>query len=195
MITSQLYKIAKEEIDKAHSEDATQETDGGIVYPAELLYSERMLTILGLVSPESSYAMKLAVQCQHIHRWDVPRSDYTYDRRGYHQWRRVVMDYQLQYTQSLLSRIKMDEDDIQWIVKAIREQENKRNPDGQLIMDTACLVFLKWYMTPFAAKHENEKVVDILKKTMLKMSRNGISLISNLDLPLSAKQMLEQATH
>jgi hypothetical protein len=195
MITPELYKVATDEIDKVHSEDAKQETDGEIVYPAELLYSKRMLSILDMVSPGSSYAMKLAVQCQHFQRWGVPRSDYPYDRRGYHQWRRAAMEYQLQLTQALFSRIDMDEEDIQWIVTALREQENKRNPDGRIIMDTECLVFLKWYMTPFSAKHENEKVLDILKKTMLKMSSNGVSLISNLDLPISTKQMLEQATH
>lgn len=194
MITSQLYEIATAEIDKVHAEDASHETDDGIVYPAELLYSKRMLSVLDLVSPSGDYAMKLAAQCQHLQRWGVPRSDYPYDRRGYHQWRRVVMKHQLELTKSLLSRIEMDEADIHWILNTLREQENKRNPDGQIIMDTECLVFMKWYMTSFATKHESEKVVDILKKTILKMSSKGVSLISNLDLPLQAKQMLEQAT-
>jgi hypothetical protein len=195
MITDEQYKKATEEIEKVHSTDISTETENGISYPAELLYSNRMLAILDLVSPDCSNAMKLAAQCQHFQRWGVPRSDFPYDRRGYHQWRRVVMEYQLKQMQQLLSEVTLDEEDIRWIMNTLRKQGDKSDSDAQIIMDTACLVFLKWYMEPFAKKHETEKVTDILKKTMRKISSSRHNLISKLDLPEPARQLLEQAAN
>ena len=193
MISEELYHKAIAEIEKAHAEDGSKEIENGASYPSEVLYGRRMLSVLEMVSPDSSLAMKLAVQCQHIKRWGIPRSNYPFDRRGYHQWRRVVMDYQLQQAHLLLSAANIDETDILWVLNALKNQGDKSNPESQIIMDTACLVFLKWYMESFAAKHENEKVIDILKKTIRKMSVEGLDLIPKLDLPPTAKQALEQA--
>lgn len=192
MITEVLYRKATQEIDKVHSLDKTNAEENGILFPAELLYGHRMLQILNLIDENSSFQMKIAAQCQHLERWGVPRSDYTYDRRGYHQWRRAVMDYQLKRTVEILSAISMEDEDIQWITNTLKEQGNKLNPDAQIIMDTACLVFLKWYMEPFSVKHESEKVTDILKKTMRKMSDRGIELIPKLNLSVFSTQILEQ---
>jgi hypothetical protein len=195
VISNEQYKKVTEEIEKAHSADESKEAEEGAWYPSELLYSRRMLTMLELVSPNSPNTMKLAVQCQHIKRWGIPRSDYPYDRRGYHQWRRVVMEYQLQQAQFILSSVNIDEADMLWIIDTLKNQGDKSNSESQIIVETACLVFLKWYMEPFAAKHESEKVIDIVKKTMRKMSETGLKLIPKLDLPMSVRQVLQQAAH
>lgn len=195
MITEEQYRIASEKIDAAHSSDETMQLENGNLVPAELLYSKRMLSVLELVNAGSSFEIKIAAQCQHLKRWSVPRSLYPYDRRGYHQWRQVVMDFQLQETKLILSLAYIGESDIKHILTILKEQGNKLNPESQMIMDTACLVFLKWYMEPFAGKHQNEKVIDILRKTMRKMSSKGVNLISQLDLPVSAKTILEQVNH
>lgn len=193
MISETQYHKAKEKINQEHSLDLTFNTEGGIEYPAELLYSNRMLSILELVLPESSNVMKIAALCQHLKRWQIPRDNFPYDRRGYHEWRRVVMDYQLEQTRLVLSDVGIEKDDITQITTILKEQGNKLNRDSQIIMDTACLVFLKWYMEPFSAKHQHEKVFDILKKTMRKMSSNGIKLIAKLDLSTSSQHLIEQA--
>lgn len=192
MITDQLYKKATLEIDKVHAQDKSEDEENGILYPAEWLYSKRMLLTLDLLNERCSPLMKLAVQCQHLERWGVPRSDYPYDRRGYHAWRRAVMDYQLQRTVETLLPTGMKEEDIEWITRILKEQGNKFNPDAQIVTDTACLVFLKWYMESFSAKHESEKVKDILRKTLRKMSDRGIDAILKLKLSLFSRQMLEQ---
>lgn len=192
MITEQLYKNATLEIDKVHALDKSEAEENGIIYPAEWLYSKRMLMTLDLLNERCSLLMKLAVQCQHLERWGVPRSDYPYDRRGYHTWRRAVMDYQLQRTVEALTPTGIKEEDMQWITQTLKEQGNKLNHDAQVITDTACLVFLKWYMEPFSTKHESEKVKDILKKTMRKMSETGIDTIPKLNLSRFSRQILEQ---
>jgi hypothetical protein len=104
------------------------------------------------------------------------------------------MVYQLEQTKMILISVGVSDADISWIVNALQSQGDTSVPESQIIMDTACLVFLKWYMEPFSAKHEHEKVADILKKTMRKMSEAGVSLIAKLELPASAQVILSQAT-
>jgi hypothetical protein len=192
MIAEELYYRACAAIESAHSDDAASVIEDGKTFPAEVLYGRRMLSMLEMVQPVSSYMLKIAAQCQHLKRWGVPRADYPYDRRGYHQWRRVVMEYQLQQTAEILTKVGVEKQDILEINDALRNQGNKDHINGQTIMDTACLVFLKWHLEPFAAKHEQSKVSDILKKTMRKMSNHGVSLVKSLELPEKAREILEQ---
>jgi hypothetical protein len=181
MITVELYRQATNIIEKAHSIDSSRETENNILYPSELLYSIRMLSMLDIVRPDNDYVLKLAAQCQHLMRWNVARDLYPYDRKGYHQWRRAVMDYQLQQTMKILTGVNIEADDIQIITEALKNQGNKSNSNSQIIEDTACLVFIKWYLEPFASKHENIKIIEILKKTMQKMSDSGLTLVKSID--------------
>ncbi|HEY4784715.1 MAG TPA: DUF4202 domain-containing protein [Bacteroidales bacterium] len=193
MLDDNLYHKATLELEKVHGMDNIREIYNGKEYPSELLYSQRMLQMLEKVNPASLHILKLAAQCQHLKRWNIPRAEYPYNRRGYHEWRRVVMEYQLKETKEILSNVGLSNDDILLVLDALRNQGDKSDPNAQIIVDTACLVFIKWYMEPFAAKHQSEKVTDILKKTMRKMSENGIQLISTLGLPTTSAQMLERA--
>ena len=61
----------------------------------------------------------------------------------------------------------------------------KKNEETQTLEDTICLVFLDYYFEEFAAKHEDDKVIDILKKTWVKMSERGHE--EALKLPFSDK--------
>ena len=56
-----------------------------------------------------------------------------------------------------------------------------------MLEDTICLVFLDYYFDEFAAKHNDEKVIDILKKTWVKMSDAGHA--EALKLPFSDKSL------
>ncbi len=195
MITDEQYKIASGKIDNAHSGDISSVTENGIELPCELLYSMRMVQVLELFNPGSTYVLKLAVQCQHLQRWGIPRADFPFDRRGYHEWRRVVMDYQLNITSLILTETGINEADILLVSDTLKNQGNKSHIEAQIIMDIACLVFLKWYMEPFASKHQNEKVMDIMKKTIRKMSQEAVTIIPKLDLPESAQLILNMAIH
>jgi len=195
MINEHFYLLATAEIERLHRTDTLQVMENGIEHPSELLYSKRMLDMLELFCPGSPNYLKIAAQCQHLKRWGVPRDNYPYDRRGYHEWRREVMEYQLGETYRILSVVGIEDSDIQQIIDVLRNQGDKTNEDAQIIMDTACLTFLKWYMEPFASKHESSKVIDILKKTMRKMSSEAISLVHTLQLNQSVHVLLDQVAH
>ena len=59
--------------------------------------------------------------------------------------------------------------------------------------DTACLVFLEFEFAPFAPKHPDDKVIDILKKTWAKMSARGQQEALKLHLPARLKNLVEKA--
>jgi hypothetical protein len=52
----------------------------------------------------------------------------------------------------------------------LRKRDLKTDAEAQALEDVACLVFLEHYLEPFAADHEDDKVVSILRKTWPKMS-------------------------
>ena len=64
------------------------------------------------------------------------------------------------------------------------KKQLKKDSETQALEDVICLVFLEFYFEPFAAKHTEEKVIDILRKTWRKMSEDGQA--AALKLPLSA---------
>jgi hypothetical protein len=192
MITEDLYNLVTKTLNTVHSEDSIMETENDLTFPAELLYSQRMLLMLERVAPESSYILKIAAQCQHLRRWGIPRADYPLDRRGYLQWRRVVLEFQVKQATEILNRLNMDESDIYLITDILKNQGNKMHVNSQNIEDTACLVFLKWYLFPFSIKHESSKVDDILKKTTRKMSERGLSLIQSIELTQSVNEIVSR---
>jgi hypothetical protein len=59
--------------------------------------------------------------------------------------------------------------------------------------DVICLVFIQYYLDEFAAKHEDEKVIDILRKTMKKMSPKAISNVATISLPDRIKNLIQKA--
>ena len=50
---------------------------------------------------------------------------------------------------------------------------DRKNEESQALEDTTCLVFLDYYFEEFALKHSDEKVIDILKKTWVKMTEKA----------------------
>jgi len=191
MISEEQYFEAIRRIDDIHIIDSSIEIIGGDEIKAELLYSNRMLTILEKVDPNSSFELKLAAKCQHMSRWSIPRATFPMDKKGYYQWRAAVMEYQLKVTTSVLQDSGIDNDSIAVIVDALKNKADKTNVNASIIEDTACLTFIKWYLVSFAGQFEAEKAKGILAKTAKKMSERGLGLISQIDLDPAVLDILK----
>lgn len=184
------YIKAVELINSVHNQDPNSETIDGVEVKAELLYSQRMLTILEKVQPNASFELKLAAQCQHISRWSIPRATFSMDKKGYYQWRAAIMEHQLNVSTHTLKQADVEEDAISIIVDALKNKADKTNLNASVIEDTACLTFIKWYLVPFAGQFDPEKAKVILQKTANKMSERGIKLISEIELSNDVQQVL-----
>ena len=75
----------------------------------------------------------------------------------------------------------------------IKKERIKHDAEAQMLEDVTCLVFLEHEFAPFAAKHPEDKVIDILRKTWPKMSPQGQAAALALELPARLRALVEKA--
>ncbi|MBW3623814.1 MAG: DUF4202 domain-containing protein [Armatimonadetes bacterium] len=159
--------------DRAHREDPHTETVAGEEVPGELLYARRMTRWLDRLAPDASEPLRLAARSQHLERWRIPRSDYPMDRRGYLRWRTDLKKLHAERAGEILRESGYDEETIRRVAMLLRKDRLSDDPETQLLEDVICLVFLESYFSEFARKHDEEKLISILKKTWKKMTPRG----------------------
>lgn len=187
--------LALERIDAANALDPNKTIFDGTEYPAELIYGCRMSAWLEKLEPGASEALKLAVRCQHLRRWEIPRGQYPMTRAGYHQWRTTLGAYQAERAAEILTAIGYEPALVARVGSLIRKERIKSDPEAQTLEDVACLVFLESDYVDFARCHEAAKVIDILRKTWRKMSPRGHAEALELagKLPDAERHLIEQA--
>ncbi|AOW18253.1 hypothetical protein LPB03_12700 [Polaribacter vadi] len=174
-------------IDQKNAEDPNTYQVAGIAYSKELLYSQRMTRKLLQFEPNASKALQIAARAQHICRWKIERKEYPMDRVGYLKWREELKKMHAKLTGEILEQVGFDEQFVDRVQKIILKKLIKKNEESQTLEDVICLVFLDYYFDEFAAKHTDEKIIDILKKTWVKMSDKGHQ--AALQLPFSEKSL------
>ena len=167
------FEIALALIDQKNSQDPNVYEANGIQFPKELVYSRRMTQKLLQFQPDASKALQIAARAQHICRWEIARKEYPMDRIGYLKWREALKELHAKITTDILTEVGYDEEFIERISVIIRKKFIKKNEESQIIEDVICLVFLDYYFDDFAAKHSDEKIIDIVQKTWKKMSEKG----------------------
>jgi len=182
MTVQQRFQKAIQLFDELNSKDPNKEDFAGGIHAKELLYAQRMTERLQVFAPSASEALQLAARCQHICRWEIPRSTFPIGRKGYNQWRSTLRNFHAEKAATILKKAGYEEAMIDKVQFLVLKKQLKRNKETQILEDVICLVFLEFYFTNFAASHEEEKVIDILQKTWRKMSEEGQKAV--LDLPL-----------
>lgn len=160
-------------IDQKNSEDINTYQVHGLEYSKELLYSQRMTQKLLQFDPNASEALQIAARAQHICRWKIARNEYPMDRVGYLKWRETLKKMHAEITSDILKEVGYEDDFIERVSFLINKKLIKKDDGTQTLEDVICLVFLEYYFEEFAEKHENDKVIDILQKTWVKMSEKG----------------------
>lgn len=180
-------------IDARNSEDPNKESENGKSFPKELLYSRRMSQHLEKFEPNAPEELKIAARAQHICRWKVDRSEYPSNRVGYLKWRNELKKLHASLTAEILEEVGYNKEFIERVKFLIQKKKIKKDEDSQTLEDVICLVFLEYYLKDFAAKHEDEKIVDIIKKTWAKMSEKGHKAALQLPLDARSKTLVQQA--
>ena len=177
-------------IDAAHAADPEKDAAGR---SRELAYAERMSAWLEKLEPGASEALRLAVRCQHLRRWAMPRSAYPEGRVGYLRWRKEESLAHAALAGELLEGAGYDAGTVERVQSLVKKERIKQDPEAQLLEDVASLVFLQFELAGFAPKHDEAKVTDILRKTWTKMSPRGQAAALALELPPPLRQMVEKA--
>ncbi len=169
--------------DALNEQDPNKEEVAGQLIAKEVLYAQRMSKSLLSFFPTASETLQLAARCQHLCRWEIPRKDYPTGRKGYHLWRTKLKELHAEKAGRVLANVGYDQEVIDRVQFLVLKKQLKKDAETQALEDVICLVFLEFYFEPFAAKHTEEKVIDILRKTWRKMSEAGQA--AALQLPLS----------
>jgi len=162
----------------------------------ELVYAERMSARLAALYPEASDLLKIATRAQHLRRWEIARGNYEEGRRGYNDWRRACRIHHANLVAEIMRAHGYDEAAVAHVGALIRKEQLKKDPESQALENIAAIVFLEHYFDEFLEKHrdyEDDKLVDILGKTLCKMSPKGHAAALALPLPPRARSLVEAA--
>lgn len=176
---------AVQAFDRENARDPNQLMEGGALRPRELVNAARLSRWVERLEPDASEALRLAARCQHIRRWEIPRSSYPAGRIGYLAWRKELSRFHADRASEILRAAGYDDSTIERVRLINQKKALKLDAEVQTMEDALCLAFLEYELEEFAAKHPEEKLIDILQKTWRKMSDHGHQ--AALALPMSAR--------
>ncbi len=160
------FEAALRRFDEENSHDPNQENGR----PRELLYAERLTNWVLRLSPNAGEALRLAARCQHLCRWRIPRSDYPMTRPGYLKWRADLKKFHAQRAGEILREVGYDEETIRRVQDLNLKKNFPADPECRVLEDALCLMFLEFQLTDLAAKTDDDKMVNALKKSWEKMT-------------------------
>ncbi len=180
-------------IDRLNSEDPHQEVYKGELKPKEWVYSLRMTETLNAFEPTASENVQLAVRAQHIERWKIARSGFPSTKVGYLNWRKKMGVFHGEVVARVLGGLGFSTERIEEVRGLLEKKGVKKNEEVQLLEDVACLVFLEHYLDDFCEKYPSEKVITIIQKTWVKMSKKGHKSALKLNFSGKSKELIESA--
>ena len=184
------FDLALAAIDAVHADDPEKDSAG---QPKELAYALRMSAWLKKLAPDASEALRLAVRCQHLRRWAIPRSSFPEGKVGYLRWRKEESLAHATLAGEILARAGYEADAVTRVQSLIKKERIKHDAEAQLLEDSTCLAFLEIDFAGFAQKHDESKVLDILRKTWAKMSAQGRREALSLQLPAHLRAIIGKA--
>lgn len=186
-------QAALDAIDAANADDPNHVEVRGVSRPKELAHAELMSEWVSKLDPDASDALRLAARAHHLRRWELPRSDYPDGKAGYHRWRREQQKRHAEEVGRILLAQGYDEPDIARVQAIIRKQGLGRDPEVQVFEDALCLVFIETQFRELADRLGDEKLVDVTRKTLAKMSDAGIARVSEFSLSDEDLALVERA--
>lgn len=188
--SSERFERAIAAIDAANSGDPNTIFVRGVERQKEQAHAELMTEWVSSLDPAATEEQLLAARAHHIRRWSVPRDAYPEGRAGYLRWRRDLQRQEAAEVAEIMAGTGYGAESIDRVQSIIRKERLASDPMVQLHEDALCLVFLETQAADFAAEHGEELTVEVLAKTLRKMSRRGIEAAGSLDLPFAVRDLL-----
>jgi hypothetical protein len=180
-------------IDEANSADPNVLVVDGVERPKELAHAELMTAWVQRLDPGASDAQLLAARAHHLRRWSLPRADFPEGRAGYLRWRAQLKKQHAEEVGEILRDVGYDEAMVEQVGRIVRKEGLGRDPRVQVHEDALCLVFLETQLDGVADQLGGEKTVDVLVKSIRKMSSQGLEAASGLALSEAGADLLARA--
>lgn len=193
MTPSDELRAAFAAIDAANAEDPNEIVVRGERRPKELAHAELVSEWIEKLAPAPSDALRLAARAHHIRRWTSPRSDYPEGRAGYHRWRRELQGFHADEVGRILADAGWGTDTVARVQVLVKKQGLGRDAEVQALEDALCLVFLELQFHDLAARLDEEKLLDVTRRTLAKMSPRAIELARGLPLDAGDLALIERA--
>ena len=180
-------------IDAANADDPRTIVVDGVERPKEQAHAEMMTRWVRTLAPGCSDEQLLAARAHHLRRWSIPRDDFPPGRAGYLRWRTALRRQHAGDVAAILRDAGYDDTSIGRVQEIVRKVGLGRDPEVQVHEDALCLVFLETQYDELAGRLDDDKMIDILRKTAGKMSPEGLAAAGSLPLSSSGAALLERA--
>lgn len=180
-------------IDAANAGDPNTIVVDGVERPKEQAHAELMTEWVERLDPDADEAQLLAARAHHLRRWSVPRSSYPEGRAGYLRWRTGLKRQHAEEVAAILTDAGYEDTVVDRVRDIVAKRGLGTDPAVQTHEDALCLVFLRTQFDDLADQLGDDHTVEVLRKTLDKMSDLGRR--TALDQPLSAhgRALLERA--
>jgi len=184
---------AFEQFDNYNKTDPTIFEWEGISYPQEYFLAIKLYDWVLKLDPDAGEELLLASRCQHIGRWEIPRDSYPEGREAYLKWRSDLAKYHAEVATAILQDAGYDEQQIARVKQILLKQKIKVDADVQTMENALCLVFLEFQYEDFSPKHSQDKLVNILKRSLLKMDAQGHKFAISLNYSIKGLYYINEA--
>ncbi|MGB6103824.1 MAG: DUF4202 domain-containing protein [Pusillimonas sp.] len=178
--------------------DAINKTDPntfswqGREWPREYFLATKLAEWVLRLKPDASVALRLASRCQHIGRWEILRGSYPDGRIGYLAWRKALAHHHADLATGILHDLAYDDDTIQRVRTIVLKRGIKQDAEVQVMENALCLIFLQYQFESFRQENE-DKIVTILQKSLLKMDEAGRRHALALDYSPAGRAVVNEA--
>ena len=173
-------------IDEANAADPVRITVRGEERPKELAHAELVVDWVRRLRPDASEALLLAARSSHVRRWELPRSTEPEGRAGYLRWKRRLQQHHSDVAASLLTSVGYDDATIDRVRSIVRKEALRSDPEVITLEDALSLVFVETQFTGLADRLDEDHMVDVVVKTLRKMSPEGRA--AALGIPLAGER-------
>ncbi len=163
---------AFEAFDAVNKTDPNTFTWQGQEWPQEFFLANKLTDWVLRLEPNASDALRLASRCQHIGRWQIARREYPEGRIGYLTWRKALARHHADMAATILRDLNFEDSTIERVQTILLKRGIKQDAEVQVMENALCLVFLQYQFEDFRVGNE-EKIVDIIQKSLLKMDEAG----------------------
>lgn len=184
---------AIEIIDARNADDPNTIVIRGERRPKEQAHAEMVFDRVKRLRPDAGEALLLAARAHHVRRWAIPRSSYAEGRVPYLQWRNALKEVHAAELRAAMGEAGYDTATIDRAEFIVRKRDLTRDEEVRVLEDAICLVFLETQLHDVAAKLDRAKMIDVLRKTMRKMSPAGIAGAGALELDPEDQALLTEA--
>ena len=187
------FEDALRRFDEANGRDPNRDVVDGVSQPRELLYAQRLAKWVLRLCPGASEELRLAARCQHICRWEIPRDSHPMTRAGYLQWRATLKKFHAQKAGEILREAGYEEDVIRRVQDLNLKKHFPNDPESRVLEDALCLVFLEFQFAELAARSDDDKMINALRKSWQKMTEPARAEALKLNFGPREKNLLDRA--